>query len=307
MSKIYNVLDYNYIKESAIDVGFDLVGITQPREFEVNRIAFEEWIESGRADNLPYMSRYMDARFNPAALLDNTRSVVVCALNYKNQFSCSQSMSDRPKIASYALARDYHKVIRKMLKALLLKLQAAHPSLRGRCCVDTAPLLEKQLALEAGLGWIGRQSLLITPQFGSFVLLGVLLIDDVASLYDSATQGVGCAECRRCIENCPSGAIGDKRTVDSRKCISALTVECDNPQGEELHGWIFGCDECQNCCPYNHHTPLATNPSIQPLFTPLAKEKWCSMTPEEFAEQLGATPLKRGGLERLQGNCEILF
>ncbi|MFI3281708.1 MAG: tRNA epoxyqueuosine(34) reductase QueG [Rikenellaceae bacterium] len=292
-----------YIKESAIEAGFDLVGVTFPQHFEQNRLAHEEWIERGAADSLEYMQRYMDVRFNPANLMEGARSVVVCALNYKNVYSLNQGSSDHPKIASYALSVDYHKVIRKQLKALLRKLQQASPTLQGRCCVDTAPLLEKQLAVEAGLGWIGRQSLLITPQHGSFVLLGVLILSDEVDNYDSPLEAAGCGQCRLCIESCPCGAILANRTLDSRLCISALTVECDTCHGRQLSGWLFGCDQCQSCCPHNRHTPLATNPAITPIFQPPSKEKWLSMSPEEFSQNLGTTPLKRGGLLRLQRNC----
>ncbi|MFR9524167.1 MAG: tRNA epoxyqueuosine(34) reductase QueG [Rikenellaceae bacterium] len=297
------MLSCKYIKESAIAAGFDLVGVTFPQEFTQNQRALEAWIESGAADSLDYMQRYMDVRFNPANLLEGTRTVVVCAINYKNEFSASQRSSPNPKIASYALVEDYHKVIRKQLKTLLKTLQRDVPHLRGRCCVDTAPLLEKQLAVEAGLGWIGRQSLLITPQLGSFVLLGVLLLDcDVDSL-DAPLQGVGCGECRRCVQNCPNGAILPNRTIDSRLCISALTVECDSCGDKELHGWLFGCDECQSCCPYNRQTPLSANERIKPIFSPIPIKEWRSMSPEEFTKRLGSTPLKRGGLARLQRNC----
>ncbi|MFR9504043.1 MAG: tRNA epoxyqueuosine(34) reductase QueG [Rikenellaceae bacterium] len=290
----------NRIKEYANIEGFDLVGVTFPREFELNRAAIERWIEQGNADSLSYMKRYMDVRFNPANLLEGSRSVVVCAINYKSDFSMGQCDPATPKIASYALAADYHKVIRKQLKALLRRLQLLDPSIEGRCCVDTAPLLEKQLAVEAGLGWIGRQSLLITPQFGSFVVLGVLLLNVEVDIYDEPLSTVGCGECRRCIDICPNGAILEERMIDSRLCISALTVECDNPDGRELHGWLFGCDMCQSCCPYNRNTPLGTNVAMQPIVSPIAHSEWRAMGEEEFSCKFAKTPLKRAGLERLK-------
>ncbi len=297
------MIEYIHIKESAIAAGFDLVGVTQPREFEFNRTMIEQWIASGAADSLSYMKRYMDIRFNPANLLEGTESVVVCAVNYKSSYSLGQSGSYNPKIASYALNRNYHKTVRKSLKMLLKELQRRDPKLTGRCCVDTAPLLEKQLAVEAGLGWIGRQSLLVTPQFGSYVHLGVLLLSDSVDSYNTPYQGVGCGNCQRCVESCPSKAILANQMIDSRLCISALTVECDSTGGQELNGWLFGCDECQSCCPYNQNTPLATNSQFLPIFCPPSLDEWQRMTPQEFSLKLGSTPLKRGGLERLQRNC----
>ncbi len=294
------MLKNSYIKEFATEVGFDLVGVTYPREFEQNRTHFEGWLASGRADTLGYMHKYMDVRFDPSKLLDGTKTVVVCAINYKNSFSLAQKDNSLPKIASYALNTDYHKVVRNSLKKLLKKLQATDPTLSGRCCTDTAPLLEKQLAVEAGLGWIGRQSLLVTPEFGTFVVLGVLLLSSEVDHFDSPFEGSGCGECNACVAHCPTAALSGDKMVDSRHCISALTIECDNPHGEDLHGWIFGCDECQRHCPHNRESPLATNPALKPIFAPITTQEWLKMSPEEFTQRLGTTPMKRGGLERLQ-------
>lgn len=298
------MLSSSYIKESAKESGFDLVGITSPREFKENRKYFEEWIKGGYADPLDYMKKYMDVRFDPSMIFEGCRSVIVCALNYKNSYSTTQiERTTYPQIASYALARDYHKVIRRQLKDLLRRLQLTDETLQGRCCVDTAPLLEKQLAQDAGLGWIGRQSLLITPQFGSYVLLGVLLLNHDVDILDKPFEGVGCGTCRRCIDSCPNEAILNNRTLDTTRCISALTVECDTTDPELLHGWLFGCDQCQSCCPHNRRTPLFTNSAMEPIFDPISAQEWQAMTPQEFAKLLSSTPMKRGGLERLQRNC----
>ncbi|MFI3285876.1 MAG: tRNA epoxyqueuosine(34) reductase QueG [Rikenellaceae bacterium] len=298
------MINHNYIKQFATEVGFDLCGVTTPCEFDLNRTMLERWIAEGNADSLSYMKQYLDIRFNPANLLENTESIVVCAVNYKNCYSTLQVDANYPQIASYAFARDYHKTIRKQLKELLRRLQVVDPSLRGRCCVDTAPLLEKQLAVEAGLGWIGRQSLLVTPQFGTFVLLGVLLLTSKVDHYDSPFTRMECGSCSLCVDNCPAGAILDNKMIDSRRCISALTVECDNPNDKELFGWLFGCDECQRCCPHNQTTPLATNSAFTPLFRPKSDCEWQAMTQNEFDDLLKSTPLKRGGLQRLQRNIK---
>ncbi len=295
------MLTAKYIKESATICGFDLCGTTEPREFCSNREHYLQWLGSGAAESLPYMQQYLDVRFDPRALMEGCVTAVVCGVNYKNQYSLNQGDGSLPKIASYALCRDYHRVIRKQLKALLKELQLRSPSLRGRCCVDTAPLLEKQLAYEAGLGWIGRQSLIVTPQFGTFVTLGVLLLDERIDLYDSPLDGVGCGGCHRCVDSCPNGAIAENRTIDSRLCISAQSVECEHTESS-LGGWAFGCDECQSCCPYNRNSPLSTNPDIQPIFTPISGAEWQGMTPEEFTKKLNPTAMKRAGLERIVRN-----
>ncbi len=296
------MIESDYIKECALQEGFDLVGVTYPRNFDRNETLYNLWLLFGYAGSLDYMHRHLDLRFNPANLMEETRSVVVCALNYKNEMSLGQNHPLYPKIASYALAPDYHKVIRRSLRSLLRRLQLRHPQLNGRCCVDSAPLLEKQLAVEAGLGWIGRQTLLITPQFGSFVLLGVLLLDDTVDHYDTPYSADGCGHCNRCVDYCPNGAIRCDKMIDTRLCVSALTIECDTPGKKPLDGCIFGCDTCQSCCPHNQKTPLATNPAIQPIITPPSSKEWRSMTPEEFTTQFEKTPLKRSGLTRLLRN-----
>ncbi len=297
------MLSQQYIKESATKVGFDLCGVTQSLHFGDAQRRYMQWSESGKGDALPYMHRYMEVRFDPSLVMEGCHTAVVCAINYKNAFSLTQRRDcTMPKIASYALCEDYHRIVRRSLKALLRELKGRYPSLNGRCCVDTAPLLEKHIAQRAGLGWIGRQSLLITPEYGSFVVLGVLLLDHQTDNYDTPYEGIGCAECRACIKACPNGAISDERTVDSRLCISAQSVECDSTS-VELGGWAFGCDECQMCCPHNQHTPLATNSEMQPIFAPILYSAWQEMSQEEFASQLSKTPLKRAGLERILRNC----
>ncbi len=248
------------------------------------------------------MSRYQDVRFSPSLLIDGACSVIVCAINYKNRHSLSQGSSQDPKIASYALNRDYHKTIRKRLKRLLKALQERYPGLEGRCFVDSAPLLEKQLAVDAGLGWIGRQSLLITPEHGSFVLLGEIVIDRSVDIYDTPYQGKGCGACRLCTERCPAQAITSERMIDARRCISCRTVEVDNNSDITLAGWVFGCDECQICCPHNSSTPLQDDPDFMPIIEPISTSEWSELSQEQFAEEFGATPLKRAGLERIKSS-----
>ncbi len=298
------MLENREIKELATNLGFDLCGVTYPRDFDRNRVKYKEWLERGDGEPLEYMGRYLDVRFDPSLLMDNTASIVVCAVNYKSSFSLKPYDESTPKIASYAHCTDYHTTIRKSLKALLREIKSLDPTIGGRCCVDTAPLLEKQLAVEAGLGWIGRQSLLVTPEFGTFVVLGVLLLDCAVDEYDAPLEVKGCAQCRRCVDSCPNGAINGDHTINSRRCISALTVECDNPYREPLHGWLFGCDECQRCCPYNQRTPMATNPKFQPIIDDLSVEEWLQMEANEFVEHTMGTPLKRGGFERVMRNIK---
>lgn len=286
-------------------VGFDICGITPCKHLVVNERAYRDWLAKGYDSTLEYMRRNLDKRFNPENLVEGAKSVIVCGVSYKSPISGGYTSEDRTKIASYACNRDYHKSIKKMLQTLLKELQKIYPKLEGRAFVDTAPLLEKQLAVEAGLGWIGKQSLLITPEFGSYVLLGELVINMECDQYDKPLEGVGCSECKRCMESCPAQAIVEPMIINTAKCISCRTIEAEQEETDNnLHGWIFGCDECQNCCPYNKKAKQHTNQHFDPLFDPreIATSEWLEMSEEEFQNRFGFTPMKRAGLERIKKN-----
>lgn len=297
------MLDSLHIKRLAAETGFDLCGIARCKPFPQNEIRFREWLGLGYHSSLGYLTRNLDKRFDPARLVEGARTAVVCAVAYKNAASDGYPPSCRTKIASYALATDYHTTIRQWLRTMLDALRDRYPGLYGRAFVDTAPLLEKQLAVEAGLGWIGRQSLLVTPTLGSFVLLGELLLTDEADRYDTP-RGEGCGACRRCLDNCPTGALVAPRTIDTGRCIACHTIEREPSTHIDLHGWIFGCDACQSCCPYNRRAPRHTNAAFDPLFDPeaMTPEAWAALDNRQFGERFGTTPLVRSGLERIRSN-----
>ena len=293
------------IKDLARSVGFDLCGITPSKHLPKNEAHFRDWLSKGYQSSLSYLERNTEKRFDPRLLVEGSLSAIVCAVSYKNRLSMGYPSDARCKIASYALNRDYHTSIREMLRELAAALQAQHPTLKGRMFVDTAPLAEKQLAVEAGLGWIGRQSLVVTPQYGTYILLGELIIMDRVDVYDSPFEGSRCGTCRRCVDACPNHAIlFPQPMIDTHRCISCHTIEQQPTQTLKLDGWIFGCDACQSCCPYNQRTPLHRNPRFDPVFDPLAlsPELWQQMTEEEFLETFGDTPLTRSGLRRIQRN-----
>ena len=298
------MLDHQNIKNLAFGLGFDLCGIARCRHMVDNEDHYRHWIDRGWQSSLGYMERNADKRFDPRRLVEGARTAVVCAVAYKSRISEGYPPQHRTRVASYAATTDYHTTLRELLRRLLDALRERYPDLRGRAFVDTAPLCEKQLAVDAGLGWIGRQSLLVTPRFGTFVLVGELLLTDEADSYDSPLEGVGCGACRRCLDACPTGAVSEERMIDTARCISCHTVEQAPAAEIDLHGWIFGCDACQNCCPYNRRAPMHHNTAFDPVFDPLAMnaDEWLAMDDAEFERRCGRTPLTRSGLVRIRRN-----
>ncbi len=299
------MIDKKVIINAAKSVGFDIVGVVAAEALVEERKRFEQWLLDGNNSTLAYLERNVDKRFDMRLLVEGARSVVICAVSYLSPYGRGYDEACNTKVASYALARDYHMSIKEMLCALAEELKLHNPKLQYRAFTDSAPVAEKSLAVRAGLGWIGRQSLLINPHFGSMLHLGELVIDDVVDEYDLPMNGVGCGSCRRCVESCPNRAILDNCTIDTRRCISCRTIEregCD--ESITLDGWIFGCDACQTCCPFNHHAPLHTNRRFDPLFDPKAMDAatWRSLTEEEFLSMAGDTAMMRSGLERIRGN-----
>ncbi|WP_346694737.1 tRNA epoxyqueuosine(34) reductase QueG [uncultured Alistipes sp.] len=296
------MLDYLNIKRIAADTGFDRCGIAPCRPMPRNRAWFDRWLGHGYQSSLAYMERNADKRFDPAQLVEGARTAIVCAVGYKNHIGAGYPAGHRAKVASYACTTDYHTTLRAMLGQMLRTLCAEYPALRGRAFVDTAPLAEKQLAVEAGLGWIGRQSLLVMPDLGSYVVLGELLLTDQTDRYDTPYAGSGCGACRRCVEHCPTGAIVSDRVVDTNRCIACHTIERQPAAEVTLDGWIFGCDACQSCCPYNRQAPMHRNAAFDPLFDPAAMtpDEWLAMDDAAFEARCGRTPLVRSGAERIR-------
>lgn len=291
----------------AKEVGFDLVGVVRADHLSIEHNRFNKWILEGNASSLDYLKRNVEKRFDASILVNGARSVVVCAISYLSPYSRGYDEGCRTKIASYALARDYHLTIKEMLQEMAARLKEHYPTLLFRAFTDSAPLAEKSYAVRAGLGWIGRNSLVVTPSHGSMLHLGELVINEEVDEYDKPMESVGCGECRRCIEACPNGAILDNRTIDTRRCISCRTIERE-AEGEsiDLDGWIFGCDACQVVCPYNKRAPLHTNAKFAPLYDPttLDGEAWLAMSEEEFQTMAGTTAMTRTGLARIQKNIE---
>ena len=294
------------IINTAHAVGFDLVGVVPVEPLDMEYNIFNEWLLAGCQSTLEYMERNVEKRFNVGRLVEGSQSVIICAVSYLSPYSRGYDASCSTKIASYALAQDYHITIKGMLLQLAEQLRCLSPALRFRAFTDSAPIAEKSYAQRAGLGWIGRNSLLVNPRYGSMMHLGELVIDESIDEYDVPMSGVGCGTCRACVDACPNGAIRDNRTIDTRRCISCRTIEREaEGDATPLHGWIFGCDACQSVCPFNRHAPLHANPLFDPVVDPvsLGAEALATMSDERFEELAGRTAMMRAGLARLRHNA----
>lgn len=293
------------IINAAYEEGFDLVGVVPAEALSSERKLFDEWLMSGSHSTLSYLERNVDKRFDPRLLVEGCRSVVVCAVSYLSKYSRGYAATWPTKVASYALARDYHLTIKEMLQRVAQRLMVAAPDMRYRAFTDSAPVAEKSLAVRAGLGWIGRNSLVVNPRLGSMMHLGELFISEEVDVYDRPMEGVRCGVCRKCVDSCPNGAIMEGRGIATQRCISCRTIEREGShESIILDGWIYGCDACQSVCPFNSHAPEYRNAQFAPLFDPLSLDAsaWRAMSDDEFMAMAGDTAMTRAGLERIKGN-----
>jgi epoxyqueuosine reductase len=244
------------VKALALAEGFDLAGVCRvqvPPHLE----QYREWLAKGRHGEMEYLRSHLPLKEDPERLLPGARSIIAAALNYNQEQS---HVPGQPRIARYALGRDYHKVIRRMLVRLAKGLQTEHPEAQFRACVDSAPIMERDFAQLAGLGWFGKNTMLINSRRGSWFFIGLLLTTlDIEP--DEPAVG-GCGVCTRCIEACPTGAIvheDGRWQVDARRCVSYLTIEHRSQIPDDLEegigDWTFGCDVCQEVCPFNQPRP----------------------------------------------------
>ncbi len=287
------------IHAQAAALGFDACGVARSRELTGERERLGRYLAQGRHGGLGYLERNVETRLDPSRLVTGARSVVVCGLAYKRAPHPNPLLG---RIASYAWGADYHEVIREKLTQLLAALKNAYPGSSGRVFVDTAPLLEKSWAVEAGLGWIGRNSLLTHPRLGSYLMLGVI-VTDAELPADTPYSGPGCGSCRACVEACPAGALGEDRMPDAGRCVSRRTIEESAPGEEgELHGWLFGCDACLRACPFNAAAPVAAPGPLSPLppLEAMEAEDWLELDEARFEKLFSKSPLSRCGLRRLQ-------
>ncbi len=302
------------VKEKALELGFDLVGTTHAAALEDGeREVFERWLQSDYAGQMRYMHRNLDKRIDPRKLLDGAKSVIVVGLNYKlpgKETATSETNEPFGMVARYAQYEDYHTFFKQLFHHLGDFLQEnTGDETRYKVCVDSVPLAERAFAARAGLGFIGKNHMLINPELGPEILLGEIITD--LELESDGPVKLDCIGCNKCIEACPTGALRADGQFDARRCISYLTIEYSGQIEEELScrigNRLFGCDECVLSCPYQHKAPLCKNHSLKhyPDRETLAFDDVEKMSDEEFSCRFGNSSLLRPGLEVLKRNGRI--
>ena len=295
------------IKNEAKRLGFISCGISKAEFLENEAPRLEKWLKSNMHGEMKYMENYFDKRLDPTKLVEGAKSIISLAYNYyPNNFQ----KKGIPKISKYAYGKDYHYVIKEKLKQLLSYIKEEVGEVYGRVFVDSAPILEKAWASKSGIGWVGKNSNLITKQVGSYYFLAELIID--LDLDYDTIETDHCGECTACIDSCPTEAIVEPYVVDGSKCISYFTIELKENIPNEFKGkfndWIFGCDICQDVCPWNKFS----KPHKEPLFNPSSKtmdmseKQWQEITEETFNKIFKKSPLKRAGYNGLKRNLNYI-
>ncbi|MCB8932222.1 MAG: tRNA epoxyqueuosine(34) reductase QueG [Fimbriimonadaceae bacterium] len=306
------------LKGRALELGFDAAGVCAaqvPPHLE----EYARWVGDGLHGTMDYLARHMAWKAHPSALLAGVNSILACAMHYSGP---APREPGRPRIAGYALGRDYHKVLRGKLRAIGRWIDAHAPQARWRVCVDSAPILERDFAQLAGLGWFGKNTCLIDSRRGSRFVLG-LLLTTLELEFDAPAVG-GCGSCSACIDACPTGAIvprGDHWGVDARRCISYLTIEHRGPLPSEypIGDWTFGCDVCQDVCPFNQprssqplRAPAARDPGLRARrewpglerLAQLPEGEWDALTQGSAVRRAGWEGLKRNARHNLSASKE---
>ena len=296
------------IKEEARKLGFDLCGIARSKKLARNADALRKWCEAGMNDTMGYLARNTEKRADPSLLFNGAESLVIAGISYFSEDRQLKPMV--PVLSRYAFGKRYQTVIVNKLEKLLDFIKEYAPETDGRAFSDSAPLFEKPWAVEAGLGWQGKHSIVINREVGSFFFLGALVLN-IGLEYDEPQIKEYCGNCTLCIESCPTGAINSNRTIDARKCIANLTIEGRDPIPVELvpkmGRRVYGCDRCQEVCPWNKH-PKAGAPEfrISRELEEMTLDDWQSMTQEDFERIFSDSPIERVGYERLKVNITML-
>ena len=293
------------VKARALELGFERVAVG-PAGPPEHGAAFERWLDAGYAGGMAYLERGRAERLDPARLLPGCRAVVAVALAYAPR----EETPGWSGVARYARGQDYHDVMRPRLAALVALLrEAGGPAVRSRAAVDTSAVLERDLAARAGLGWIGKNTNLLHPSLGSYVFLGIVLTTAEMAADDRVPDR--CGSCTACLDACPTDAFVAPYVLDARRCISYLTIEhrgaIDEPLRARLDGWLFGCDVCQDVCPWNRRAPRTREPALAPSAAPPTAEEVLELDDAAFGERFRGSPLKRARRSGLARNAALVL
>ena len=297
----------NQIKQKALDLGFDAVGIAKAGRLEGFSEALEQWLNSGYQASMGFMERNKEKRADPTLLVPGAKSIISLLTSYYPE---KIQPEDVPQVAKYAYGTDYHLVLRENMQHLFDYIKSLAPELEGRIFVDSAPVADKWWATQAGLGWIGKNACLINKEMGSFVFVSELIIN-IELAYDEPYRSNFCGSCTRCIDHCPTQAIVKPGVIDSNRCISFLTIEnkeesIPEPFRNQLGNRMFGCDTCQDVCPWNKN-PLTTKVEAFSVPQPqlfLTKDQWLSLDKESFNSLCKTSPVKRAKYSGVRRNLQ---
>ncbi len=298
----------NLVKQLAREQGFEYCGIAKAEFLEDEAPRLERWLRLGKHGDMAYMDNWFDKRLDPRKLVDGAKSVV--CLMYSYYTDKKQSDPEAPKIAKYALGKDYHWVLKEKLTVIVERLRESVGDFNCRIFVDSAPVLEKAWAARAGLGWVGKNSLVLNPERGSYLFLAEIIVD-FEMIYDQPIADL-CANCRKCQDACPTNALVEPRIVDARRCISYFTIEYrgELPVGmrEKFDNWMFGCDICQDVCPWNRKSKRHNEVLFEPKDEVLEKTKgeWDKITRETYNRLFKDTAVTRARFPGLQRNIRFL-
>jgi epoxyqueuosine reductase len=297
------------IKTEAKNLGFIFCGIAKAEFLEEEAPRLEKWLKNQMHGEMQYMENHFDKRLDPRLLVDDARSVISLGINYYTDESQQDPLA--PKLSKYAYGVDYHHIIKDKLKQLLNTINEKIGEVNGRAFVDSAPVLDKAWAKKAGLGWIGKNANLISKKTGSFFFLAELIVD-LELEYDIEPTADHCGSCTRCIDACPTEAIVAPYIVDGSRCISYLTIELKNEIPQEFKGkmdnWMFGCDVCQDVCPWNKFSVLHNERSFVPHneLLNMNKHDWNEITEDVFQKVFKNSAVKRTKFSGLKRNIEFL-
>lgn len=299
------------LRKKAAEIGFADIGFARAEPLAAERKRLAEWLADGYAADMAWMYRDPDKRSDPKLIFPEAKTVVTGAVNYYTPYE-HHNQSSSGKISRYAWGDDYHDVVKQKFTELFEWLRSEMPDVNGKICVDTTPIMDKAWAVRGGLGWIGKHSNVITRGHGSWVFLGELLLDVAVDKYDEPV-GDHCGSCTACIDACPTSAIIQPYVIDSARCISYATIEyrgetLSETVTDKLDGWIYGCDVCQDVCPWNRFEKPSDEPHFQPRNheTSLDLTSIAEMEHDEYVERFRRSPMKRAKLVGLKRNAAAL-